>query len=523
MKKIPWSIREKYVYAYLPETAPVGHGRMRFFPKQSEVLRTVDDDLQFLTIVGGIGAAKSYTSALYVLPEIVLSEMTRQLNGWRTVQESGGLATAEEINVWIVGPDHDKPRVEFQYIVDMLNGHPELLALAGGWAQPVSIPREGECLAKTGLGVTIKTKTWARVSGSDPLHAAPVHMLIVSEAGLLDDWTYENRIVPRIGRTNGMMVLGGTFEQSEQFLKRQYNRGTGKTAGRHRAYSIASWDNLFRYPGGRQDAAILMMEGEMSADTFLERCAGVPKKTANLVHSIFDYDVHVGDVACDAKGPVKIWVDPGPNGYGVLCAQLRGEGKARTAYIFEEYFEDNNGTSEKAIEWLLSRPYAARVVGGAIDARSMEARDIWAMGRIWQAKNRSYGLPLSARSVAVLAGVERVNSLLLSVLTANDPPELWAQKRTIGGNTGIPRIRIDRNCKRLIWEIEEGYKFEKSRDGTNKPKPKDENNHLTKALAYGLVDEFGFVEAVRARQQPSKHVPLSRLRREYQGVRNATH
>jgi len=93
----------------------------------------------------------------------------------------------------------------------------------------------------------------------------------------------------------------------------------------------------------------------------------------------------------------------------------------------------------------------------------------------------------------------------------------------IGGNTGIPRIRIDRNCKRLIWEIEEGYKFEKSRDGTNKPKPKDENNHLTKALAYGLVDEFGFVEAVRARQQPSKHVPLSRLRREYQGGRNATH
>ena len=99
---------------------------------------------------------------------------------------------------------------------------------------------------------------------------------------------------------------------------------------------------------------------------------------------------------------------------------------------------------------------------------------------------------MTARSVGIEAGIERVNSLFHSVVTGADVDKFKDKWVEVENAKGLARIVIDPSCKRLIWELEEGYKYDKTRDGLNKAKPRDENNHLCKAMAYGLVSEFGF-------------------------------
>lgn len=489
MIRIPPNLRHEWVYSKLPEA---------YFAKQRRVLDCVHDEVQFITIAGGIGASKSWTAARYLIPDIVLADSVRELNGWHTSQQP----PVEVFNIWIVGADYDKPRMEWQYVVDTIQHSPYLLALCGGFTD-VSQPRQGSWLAVTGNGCRIETRTWAMSSGSDPLHAVPVHAMLVAEAGLLDEWTWQNRLVPRIGRTNGYMVHAGTFEDAGPFLKELFRKGSGADPA-HRAFSIASWENTFRYPGGRQDAAILMMESQMTPETFLERCAAIPKRASGLVHQAFEMDRHMRPIVWDPQVPTEIFVDPGANGYYVGVAQVVDWERFKVLHVLDEFYQSSGGTTDMAVTWLQSSEWAGRVSGGTNDVRMLEQASIWRGGAVWKTVGGG-GLHLRSQNVPIGAGIERIDTLLHTVIVdeaeqARLKDHLFPYKETLG----VTRLLIHPRCKRLLWEMSTGYKHKRARDGEAYNLPEDKHNNGCKALAYYAVDRFGFVEAGRRRNLPGK-------------------
>ena len=73
--------------------------------------------------------------------------------------------------------------------------------------------------------------------------------------------------------------------------------------------------------------------------------------------------------------------------------------------------------------------------------------------------------------------------------------------------TRQPYMIINHTCENLIWELEEGYRYNVNRAGDfgNINKPIDKNNHAVKCLAYGIIDSFGIAEGrMPAAQGPTR-------------------
>ncbi len=469
MKRIPWPLRAK-VYEWLGE---------KYFPKQLEILRSVSPELTALVIAGGVGAAKSFTLARYLLPEIVFASEMRGINGW---------PATERLYCWLVGPLYENARAEFKYILDAIRGNEVLLGLVGGIVSGPSMPFEGSWSFTTGNGVEVVTKSWMK---DETLHSLPVYLCGVCEAGQLTDNIWLKKIYPRVARAHGVAVEAGTFESYTCF-KKHYALGlTG--GGERRSWSIATWENTIKYPGGRNDPAILAAEKEYEGnpDEFEERFGAQPQKPTGLVHKYFDLLHHVRPVPFQEHLPLKVGVDPG-NYYACLLVQRVGN----VAVVHDEYFEGENGTSEQAIEWLCKHPLVKFVRGGAIDARAKDPAALWRSGEIWSKMGRK-GVSLNSRNVPVQAGIDRLNSLLFS---QNYDRKLTPAGRLIqaGKRLGLPRLFINGKCTNLIWELGEGYRYPKDAEGLQRELPEDKRNHSVKALTYWLVDEFGFVTRSRA-------------------------
>lgn len=490
------------------------------FPKQAEILRTVDDSLDTVLLAGGVGASKSWTSAYYILPEIVLAELWRIYNGWPTYglypEGYSKPALPDVVNpafeptmCWIVGDNYEQPRKEWSFIYNAITRTPFLWQLCNGIPNKPTMPQEGSWHFETGIGVQVTTKSW---DNPESLHSEKVPLMIGVEAGLLSQYVYEERLLPRVIKAGGLMVLNGTFETTVgPFFGELYEKGLSGE-GRQKSFSIASWENPYLYPGGYDDPQMVRARETTTADRFQERYGAKPRRPHGLAHPYFAMAVHVYQQKFerDPKEFVRLGVDVGSNGYAVVCVQFKGEGRRKKAYVFDEYFDENGGTSEKAIGWLLKQEWCTTVSGGAIDRRAPEQQRIWASGAVWSMRNptKLRGVHLNARHVPIQAGLERVDTLMHSHVIFDGDALV-----DFDGDIGTPRLFIHPRCKHLIWELSKGYRFPKEgAQGEKGALPVDKNNHLAKALAYLLVDEFGFVEPERKRAQAVLTRPLSGVR-----------
>ncbi|HEV2037015.1 MAG TPA: hypothetical protein VGQ96_00290, partial [Candidatus Eremiobacteraceae bacterium] len=452
-----------------------------------EILQAIDDRITAITIAGGVGASKSFLLTRYLLPEIVFANEVRGLNGW---------PASERLYCWLVGPLYENTRAEFKYMLDAIRNTPEILELVGGFANGPSMPSIGSWSMTLGNGVEIATKSWL---SEETLHSVPVYLAGVCEAGQLTEPMWLKRIYPRVARAHGVAVEAGTFEANTCF-KKHFAAGLSGDPAR-RSWALATWDNTKKYPGGRNDPAILAAEREYAdaPEQFEERYGAIPSKPVGLVHRYMSLTHHVRPVQYQPNLPLKVWIDPGSM-YAVLLAQNVG----RMAWVLDEYFEGDSGTSELAIEWLCKHPLGKFVAGGAIDVRAKDPAALWRNGEILSKMARK-GISLNSRNVPIPAGIDRVNTMLFS--------QNYDRTRTpasnlmlIGKRAGIPLLYINGKCQRLIWEMTEGYRYPKDGDGVTGNLPIDKHNHAAKALAYGLVDEFGFV--TRSGKQPSGGVDM---------------
>jgi hypothetical protein len=364
--------------------------------------------------------------------------------------------------IWIVGPTYDLARPEFLHLVPMAQACD--LLLPGS----LSMPKSGACSFKTRLGGEVATRTGQdaeKLAGIAPEGIAMVEAAQQSYEVYLRLWG-------RVAEKRGPLLLSGTFEGSLGWYPELFGMWQADNADGGRSFSLPTWTNRAIFPGGRDDPEIKALEARFPADLFMERFGGTPCPPATLVFKEFRHLLHVKHCPFNEALPVQVWVDPGyAHAYAVEVAQI----DHGNAYLIDEVWERGVVAQEiiarcKEREWWKNVRQAIMCIGGA-QHQGMESHE-----EIWR---RLAGIPVVIQDISIPDGILRHRTFLV------DP------------ETKRPRLFHDPKCKGAIWEYA-NYKYAEIKE--NRPireLPIDVSNDAMKAIARGLVANFGFVAPPR--------------------------
>ena len=426
------------------------------FPDQQPVHTSRADVVQ---IVGAEGAGKSAVTAAELTACVPWSKL-----------------------IYLIGETYDNPRREFEYMRN------NLLMLGAVDPRQVSMPKVDKWQMTTRTGCRIRTlsvregATAIIATGEEP------DIFCLTEAGIIQSYSVFTACARRATRSRGRVVLAGTLKDNYGWyagltddLAAQGNIWRGET------FSIPAWANTLLYPGGRNDPEILRLEEALPEDEFARTIAAKRMPSKALVFPEFSYAAHVRPCPFDPSQPVYLWVDPGyyPSAYVVLAIQFHGQ----QVWVIDEiylYFH----THEQVIEVAQGREWWPQVDRlGVIDFAGRQHHAEKSAEEVWRAVA---GKRLRSQFVGVLDGIARHRTFL-------------GHKDRDGKMVGV-RLIHDPRCKFSLEEYKK-YRRPADRDGNaTSDIPIDADNHSMKALAYGLVDRFGFVDGSAARKLQSAQV-----------------
>ena len=366
---------------------------------------------------------------------------------------------------WLVGPEYDLCRPEFEYILDACR---QINAVAS-----VRYPGSNRCELITRTGARIVTRSARepeRLAGEAP------DGILGCEAAQLPSSVFL-RLRGRIAERRGWLWLSGTFEGSRGWYADKFRAWQLTEPPAARAFSIPSWENRALYPGGRDDSEIADLEAMFPPDLFMERFGGVPCPPSTLVFREFDRRLHVAAQARASGAPVELAIDPGYAGaYAVLAIEQRG---AEVAVIDEVYVRRT--VAGDVIAACRQRPWWPRVRGGVIDVAGRQHHAAPSQIEVWASQA---GVRLRSHTVPLRSGIDRLRTFL------RDP------------GSGSARLTVAPECRNLIEEFGlYRYHEDSDRDPISEI-PIDRDNHAIKALTYWLFDRFGAIERPPRRSIP---------------------
>jgi len=261
-------------------------------------------------VAGGVGAGKSYSTAMEIC---------------RYMGTKNGLG-------WIVGPSYDLCNPEFDYVLDVCRelGVVDESTVAGGLGRP----RRFKLLDRYG-GCELATRS---ATNPEAIAGRRPHFLAAVEAA---QQPYEmlHKLMERAAQEAAPIILSGTFEGAYGWYAELWEKWQGVNDEGGVSFSIPTWSNLAKYPGGRQDPKIAELERMWPPDLFMERFGGIPSKPEGLVFKEFNRFEHVAHVSelFDPSRPVELWVDPATHTYSVLFVQIQKDGQ--TVHVLDEVYE----------------------------------------------------------------------------------------------------------------------------------------------------------------------------------------
>jgi len=365
---------------------------------------------------------------------------------------------------WLIGRDYEGCRGEWEHLVRNFMKL-ELLAVA-----PTKDIDPGEMILQDGTRILTKSSKYPEKIAV----MAPDGILLCEAAQI--DYDVFLRARGRLAEKRGWLVMSGTFEQERyiSWYRELYELGQSQNILELKSFSMPTWGNLITFPGGRNDSEILAQERGMTAERFTERFGGIPCPVTGRVMTDFANAIHVREYPFNPNLPVEIAVDPGYAGaYAILAIQDYGE----HLVIFDEIYVQGVVT-EDIILMVKKKPWWGAVIGGAIDIAGRQHQAMEAPVEIWL---KRANISLRSKKMRIEDGID-----LLRTHFKQHPV------------TGKPGVMIDPRCCGIIAEcgggkspVEDGGMWMRDK---NTLKPLDKNNHALKALAYYLVDKFGYVK-----------------------------
>lgn len=421
-----------------------------YTPSEAQALFHADDS-RLKLVAGGIRGGKSYSTAMDVLPDLLIED---------------GL-------VWIVGPDYEQCKPEWEYMYNVLH---QL-----GLISKASAPERGGRSFTTTWGARVQTKS------SDDTRAlasfAP-HVILMVEAG---QQTYDTmqKVLERALEHNAKVIMSGTFEGALSWYADMFERWQGDNPEEGKSFSIPSWSNSAIFPGGREDEKIKALEAAMPYELFMERCGAVPYKPSGLVFKEFDRGKHVKRLDFDPTCPVELAIDPATHTYAILAIQWKQIDGLTHIYVVDEIYE-HDIIAQSIIPLVRERPWFKHVKGGVIDIAGTQRAANKSQVQIWYEET---GIQLRSHYVFIEESIATVK-LRLQNETVHFDYRLRSDKGYDGKANGIL--------------AEFGlYKWRDWHEGQSaKQRPVDANNDALKALGYWLYDHFGPVVERKALSKP---------------------
>lgn len=369
--------------------------------------------------------------------------------------------------IWILGPDYEQPRVEFEYMFDGLRkcGF-EVMGKA-------SMPRGTSStwvarFKELGLMQTKTTSDIKKIASK-----APTLILMCEAAQMNLEAYYKAR--GRSTQRKAPILISGTFEDSSNWFADYYLKWKGGF-GNARSFSIPSWENLVIYPGGYNDPEIQDLLAEFPYDLFMERFGAEPHKPHTLIFPEFSYETHVQEwCKFNPDMNAEVAIDPGytPGSYHVSCIQVhKPDRKHEQVWVVDSIHEMGLG-AEQIIKMCKRRPWWKNVTGGVIDIAGRQHHGDRSQVEIWRNKA---AIHLRSQPVGIMAGINRHRTFLADPLTKE------------------PRIYFSELCEKPLKEYSL-FKRKPDNERLNlNPLPIDRNNHMIKALNYWLYDRYGPVD-----------------------------
>ncbi len=363
--------------------------------------------------------------------------------------------------IYLIGQTYENAHIEFNYIVE------SLLSLGALALSEVSQPRQGAWQMVTKTGCRIVTLSVERGASSIIAKGEQPDIFALLEAGIMNSFSVMLASVRRATRAAGRVILSGTLKDNFGWYASLVDElAPLKNAWRGLTYSLPAWTNTLIYPGGRDDPEIRRLESILPVDEFARTVAALRVPSRALIFPEFSYAANVRRCPFDASLPVHLWIDPGyfPSAYAVIPVQFHGPEvwQPEEIYLHHHYHQ-------QVIEICKAKPWWPNVARIAMDIAGKQHHADESGEEIWANET---GFKIHTNPIGVTAGIMRHRSFL----------------------SPTPRLFHDPKCKQTLNEYKL-YKRRTDRDGNpTSDEPIDANNHAMKAIAYGLVDRFGFVD-----------------------------
>jgi len=436
-------------------------------PQQAPI---VESEARQKLICGGVRSGKSYTSSMDALPKIVVAD-TQAL-----------LKKRPCALYWLIGQDYESCRAEWNYLTETLSKL-GLLVKGGGTAID-----PGEMFLAGGSRIATRSARYPEKIATEACDG-----IMVCEAAQISFEIYL-RLQERLAQKRGWMTMAGTIETQFSWYIDLYNRWSGANEEDAKSFSLPTWSNNIVFPGGLKDPEIVKLREApgMTEERFMERYGGVPQKPKGLVVYNFSNPIHVRSLVSDGcplgfdpNKKVYLAVDPGYAGaYAVLAIQEWGE---QVVLVDEVYVQQR--TVEEVILICQQKPWWGLVDGGAIDIAAKQHQADRSQFEVWRDRGRVH-LEMG-RIHWDKGGAEDGVNLLNSYFMPNPI-------------TKQPKLIVSTRCKGLIAEcgggpspVDQGGAWVRGENG----KIVDKWNHATKAVAYWLMNRYGFSRQERTVQK----------------------
>jgi hypothetical protein len=427
-------------------------------------------DSRFIQILGGERAGKSLFAALLAALSIDVEN--------------------NRAEYWVVGPDYLQARPEFMYIYDAFHNAVPCLIKEGSVSMPVG-PANSWSFT-TIWGATFRTKS---ASDIQKLASFSVSGVIMAEAA---QHIYESylKLMGRVSETNGFLILSGTLEKGLPWYEDLYKRWQGENVLGARSWSLPTWSNTAKYPGGREDPKIKELEAEYPEDLFMERFGAEPRKTYGLVLPEFDIATHVRRMVANPKLPVELYIDPGQHCYAVLFVQNDG----LVTNVLDRVYTRGLMVHD-VIPMVMGNPLWKLVVldrAGVIDNAGKQHQANKSQVELWQ---EIAGATLRSQYCKIDNTIETLRYRLGTKNPLHEP--LVYFNSHISNAKSPDGMALDILAEPELWQWpSRGFNRNTAR------LPVDRNNDAMKALGYGLIDRYGIA-------RPEKKVTTRGRRRAY--------
>ena len=312
--------------------------------------------------------------------------------------------------------------------------------------------------------------------------------IVVCEADQIE-WPTIERILMRVTRSQGWVLLAGTYESSFGWQAVKWKEWQGKNNLGAKSFSLPTWTNKICFPGGRDDPKIKQWEVELPPGKFMERFGGVPCPPTNLVIPEFKVDVHVQDVAFTEGVPVQLAIDPGyRGGYAVEMIQVVDG----TINIFDEIYARAVTTAD-IIAAIKHKPYCQFITRGVCDVAGTQHQAMTSVVEMFakppEVDGGGLGIWLDNQKIAENESIDRLRTFFHVDPINNKPkvriaPHVKGMLSELGG------------CKPPIGFEDAGPWLNKIDAAGHLIGPIDRCNHALKALAYWIVNNYGYTRNI---------------------------